>query len=99
MMSVRRTVIQLDEETYAELRRFAYEQGRSMASLVRETLAGSFGTKKGRRGSGGLGNYPFVASGSSRPASYTVSEEHDRALGDAIPPQPKRTIRGRARRR
>jgi hypothetical protein len=96
---MRRTLIQLDEATHAELRRLAYEQGRSMASLVRETLTHAFGTKRGRGRSGGLGEYPFVAAGSSRPAGYTLSEEHDRALADAIEAAPKRNKRGRGKRR
>lgn len=96
---MRRTLIQLDDATHAELRRLSYEQGRSMASLVRETLARAFGTKRSRGRPGGLNAYPFVAAGSSRPDGYTASEEHDRALADAIQPAPKRTESGRGRRR
>ena len=86
---MRRTLIQLDDATHAELRRLSYEQGRSMASLVREMLANAFGTKRGRGRSAGLGGYPFVAAGSSRETAYAASEEHDRALADAIQAPPK----------
>jgi len=46
---MRRTQIQLDEATWTALRRAAYERGTSMSSVVRETLAGTFGASAGKR--------------------------------------------------
>ena len=44
LKAMKRTQIQLDDATYAAVRRKAFEQGRSMASVVRETLAEALGT-------------------------------------------------------
>ena len=44
---MKRTQIQLDDATYEAVRRRAYEQNRSMASVVRETLAKAFGVESG----------------------------------------------------
>jgi hypothetical protein len=46
---MRRTQIQLDEWTYALLRRRAFEKGCSISSYVREVLAYSLGTAKGKQ--------------------------------------------------
>ena len=43
---MKRTQIQLDEATYEAVRRKAFEQGVSMASVVRETLADALGTSR-----------------------------------------------------
>lgn len=84
---MKRTLVALDDETHAALRKLSYEQGRSMASLVRETLSRSFGARKpGRPAS--LKDYPFVASGSSRQRKGSaVSELHDEAFAEALRPE------------
>jgi hypothetical protein len=87
---MKRTQVQIDEETHAALRRAAYEQGRSMSSLVRDTLSQAFGsTRKGppRRRK----HFSFVGSGSSRQRKLSpVSERHDEALAEAFLPKKRR---------
>jgi len=74
----------LDEQTHAALRRLAYEQGKSMAPIIRGTLARSFGAKANRRPKA-LRQYPFVGSGRSNQKGLApVSERHDEALAEAL---------------
>ena len=81
---MKRTQIQLDDETYAALRRRAYEEGRSMSALVRETLSQAFGAQ-GTRGKADVGDFGFVGVGRSRVRSdHPVSEHHDEALAAAF---------------
>ena len=82
---MKRTQIQLDDATHAAVRRRAFEQGRSMASVVRETLAEAFGTQraKPRRR---IEDFTFVSMGAdpSPPPHVPVSEDHDRWHADAV---------------
>ena len=81
---MRRTQIQLDEETHAALRRLAYEQGSSMASIIRDTLNRSLGTRRRKRPKS-LKDFPFVGAGRSAQAGLApVSERHDEALAKAL---------------
>ncbi len=81
---MKRTQIQLDDATYDKLRRKAFEEGRSMSAVVRETLAESLGTSapaKGRM----IGDFGFVGAGRARPdRDRPISEAHDKALADAF---------------
>ena len=87
---MRRTQIQLDEPTYAELRRRAYEEGRSMAALIREALAHAFGTGTPPRRLS-LSDFSFVGTGRSRQGALSpVSERHDEALAQAFVNRPRR---------
>ncbi len=87
---MKRTQIQIDEETHTALRRAAYEQGRSMSSLVRDTLSQAFGsTRKGRLRN--RKHFSFVGSGRSNQGKLApVSERHDEALGEALLPKKRR---------
>lgn len=81
---MRRTQIQLDEPTYAELRRRAYEEDRSMSAMIRETLAHAFGTRTPPRQLS-LSDFSFIGAGRSRQGALSpVSERHDEALAQAI---------------
>lgn len=84
---MRRTQIQIDENTHAALRRASYETGRSMSSLVRETLSQAFSTnRKGRPAS--RKQFSFVAVGrSDQRKSAPISERHDDALVEAYLPK------------
>jgi len=87
---VKRTQIQLDEQTHAALRRLAYEQGTSMASIIRDTLARSLGTKAGRKPKR-VRPYAFVGAGRSvQKARGPVSERHDEALVEALAQKTRR---------
>ena len=87
---MKRTQIQIDEETHAALRRTAYEKGRSMSSLVRETLSKAFSTER-RSGRASRKQFPFVAAGRSDQGKLApVSERHDEALDEAYLPKKRR---------
>ena len=84
---MRRIPIQIDEMTYERLRRKAFAEKRSIASIVRESIDRLFTAAAPQRAS----DFRFVASGrSSPPADGPVSENHDGALADSL---------GRTRRR
>ena len=81
---MKRTQIQLDDEVHAALRRLAYEQGRSIASIVRETLAKGFQTKRPKKRAS-LRSFPFVGAGRSEQKTLSpVSERHDEALAEVL---------------
>ena len=81
---MRRMQVQIDEETYARLRRLAFERQRSMASLVRETLEEAYRTTKPRPKLT-LADFSFVGAGRSvQGAEAPVSERHDEAFVQAI---------------
>ena len=81
--NVKRLQIQLDETLYEVLRRRAFEEQASMASVVRDALARSFGTPGSSQRT--LSDFRFVGSGSSEPPpGGPVSERHDEFLDDAI---------------
>ena len=82
---MKRTQVQLDDRTYEALRRCAYEQGRSMSAVVRETLAEALGTARPRQKRLRLKDFRFVWAGRSRQGKLApVSERHDEALAEAI---------------
>ena len=84
LIRMKKTQIQLDDETYAALRRRAYEEHRSISSVVREALGEKLGTRKRKRRLT-LKDFPFVGVGRTRQGSLTpVSERHDEALAQAI---------------
>lgn len=80
---MKRTQIQIDEQTYEAVRRRAFEQSRSISSVVREVLAQAFGPPPRRRLS--LRDFTLVAAGRSRQGRLKpVSERHDEALTEAL---------------
>jgi len=79
---MKRTQISLDDDTYARLRRRAYEEGRSMSAIVRETLARAFGDPDDLRPRT-IRDFAFVGIGRTKPERGAVSERHDDALADA----------------
>lgn len=82
MPIVKRTQIQLDDETHAALRKIAYETGASMASVVRDTLSRALRT--GRHGKRKR-KLTFIGMGASRhPRLEPISENHDEAFVEAV---------------
>ena len=81
---MKRTQIQLDDQTHAALRKIAYESGASMASVVRDTLSRALGTdRRGKRRA--KPKFKFIGMGASRhPRLEPVSENHDEAFAEAI---------------
>ena len=87
MMPMRRIPIQIDEKTYASLRRRSFEEKRSIAAIVRECLEKS--ESAGRPAS--LSDFPFVGIGRSEQGNLSpVSQNHDRALAEALAPTKRR---------
>ena len=87
---MRRTQIQLDEQTYQLARRRAYQQGKSLSAVVRETLAEAFGREPARRLA--LKDFTSIGIGRSRQGSLApVSERHDEALIEALEKKPRRS--------
>ncbi len=81
---MRRTQIQLDDRTYEVLRRRAFERGCSISSYVREVLAYSLGTAKGKQ-KPSIKDFSFIGAGRSRQGRLApVSEHHDEALAEAV---------------
>lgn len=81
---MKRTQIQLDDETYAAVRRKAYEEQRSISSVVRDALREKLGTRKGKKRLT-LESFPFIGAGNTRQGTRTpVSERHDEALAEAL---------------
>ena len=81
-LSMKRTHLQLDDDTYQILRAQAYEQGVSIAGLVRKILRQHlFETPERSRN---LQDFSFVASGKSKMTDFDpISERHDEALAAA----------------
>jgi plasmid stability protein len=82
---MKRTLVQLDEETYRKLRQQAFRQERSIASLVREMvtkgLEGEAGGKRPLR----VSQFSSVRAGRSRQGRLSpVSERHDEVLAAAF---------------
>ena len=82
---MKRTQIQLDDATYEAVRRRAFDEGRSMASIVREALARTFGTvpPEARKT---IEDFAFVGFGSdpNPPEDVPVSVDHDRWYAQAV---------------
>ena len=82
---MRRTLIQLDEETYQKVRERAFRQERSMASVVRELVARGLEGAASRNTRPRTRQFSSVAAGRSTQASLApISERHDEALGAAF---------------
>ena len=79
---MRRTQIQLDEPTYQLLRRRAFEQGVSMASLLREAV-GQYLAPKQKQWR--VEDFTFIGAGHSDDGDLApVSERHDEALAEDL---------------
>ena len=82
---MKRTLIQFDEETYRRLRQHAFDQERSVSSLVREMVAKGLDVGAGRQQRTKVGQFASVRAGRSAQGKLSpVSERHDEALASAI---------------
>ena len=82
---MKRALVQLEEETYQQLRQRAFRQQRSISSLVREivvkALEGDAGPARPRR----VSEFLSVGAGRSQQGRLSpISEKHDEALAAAI---------------
>lgn len=82
-MSVKRTQIQLDDETYSALRQRAFAARQSISAVVRDTLASALNVRRVRATT--IREFRFVGSGRSpRRSGRPVSERHDAELAEAF---------------
>ena len=78
---MKRTQLQLDDVTYQKLRGKAFQEGVSMASIIREAVAEYL--TEAPRGHAPIERYSFIGSGrSTGPKSQPISERHDEALAE-----------------
>jgi hypothetical protein len=78
---MKRTQLQLDDATYQKLRGKAFQQGVSMAHVMREAVA-EYLTEAPRQHAS-MERYSFIASGrSTGPGPQSISERHDDALAE-----------------
>ena len=84
---MKRTQIQLDEETFEQLRRTAYERRTSMAEVIREAVAEYL--VDGKKGSAErkltLADFPWIGmvkAGDTGPVNW--SEDHDDILAEDL---------------
>ena len=76
---MKRTQIQLDDKIYELLRRKAFDENISMASVVRRALESYLTDRRTERP--GIEAFTFIGSGHSKPDNNgPVSERHDDAL-------------------
>ena len=78
---MKRTLVQLDDDTYRELRRRAFSQERSISSVVREFVARGLEGDSVRRRPTSVRQFSSIRSGRSKQGRLSpVSEKHDEAL-------------------
>jgi plasmid stability protein len=82
---MRRTLIQLDEQTYRKLRQEAFRRERSVSSLVREMVAKGLEGDAARRRPTRVSQFSSVRAGRSKQGRWSpISEKHDEALVPAL---------------
>ena len=78
---MKRTQLQLDEPTYQLLRTRAFEEGTSLAALIRKILHQHLGLINARVRT--IKDFDFIGSGSSSHSDLEpISERHDEALAE-----------------
>jgi plasmid stability protein len=82
---MKRTLVQLDDETFRRLRQRAFRQERSIASVVREMVAKGLEGEGARNRPTRAAQLASVGAGRSRQGRLSpVSEKHDEALAAAL---------------
>lgn len=76
-----RTLVQLDESLYEQLRTLAFEKGVSLSGLVRELLAKALG-RKHRKKKLRIDQFKFIGMGRTKGLPRDISEEHDKYLAE-----------------
>ncbi|MGH9173337.1 MAG: hypothetical protein ACRD1H_03210 [Vicinamibacterales bacterium] len=81
---MRRTLVQLDEDTYRKLRERAFSQERSLSAVVREMVARGLSGEPARNRRTRVRRFSSVGAGRSTQGRLApVSERHDEALAVA----------------
>ena len=82
---MKRTLIQLDDETYRRLRQQAFRTERSVSSIVREMVAKGLDGDAPQKRRTHLADFASVRAGrSTQGALSPVSEKHDAAVAAAF---------------
>jgi plasmid stability protein len=82
---MKRTLVQLDEATYRDLRQRAFRQERSISSLVREMVAKGLDGDGARERRHRVAQFSSVRAGRSKQGGRSaVSEKHDEAVAAAF---------------
>ncbi len=74
-----RTLVQLDESLYEQLRTLAFEKGISLSAIVRDLLARALGRTK-RKKKLRIDQFKFIGCGHSK--EQLNAEDHDKYLGE-----------------
>ena len=80
-LPMHRTLVQLDETLYQQLRTRAFEMGCSLSALVRDLLAKAMG-QKAKKKKLQIDQFKFIGCGRSK--GKDVSVEHDKYLAEDI---------------
>ena len=75
-----RTQIQLDEATYKQIKRIAYEQNKSVSQVVREKLDEALNKPKGKKKKLTMADFPWVGKYHSKETDISVN--HDKYLAE-----------------
>jgi plasmid stability protein len=82
---MKRLLIQLDEDAHRQLRRRAFRQERSLASVIREIVSKSLAEEASRERRTHIRQFASVRAGRSKQGRLSpVSARHDDALAAAI---------------
>ena len=82
---MKRTLVQLDEATYRQLRQRAFREERSVSSLVREMVATGLEGEAARERPRRVAQFSSVRAGRSKQGRLSaVSGKHDEALAAAF---------------
>jgi plasmid stability protein len=82
---MKRTLVQIDDETYRTLRQRAFREERSISAVVRELVARGLDEDRGRTTLTKVNQFASVKAGRSRQGPLSpVSETHDDALTAAF---------------
>jgi len=82
---MRRTLVQFDEGTYRKLRQEAFQQERSISSLVREMVVQALEGGAKRLKPTRVSQFLSVGAGRSKQGRLSpISERHDKALATAF---------------
>ncbi len=77
-----RTLIQLDESLYEQLKELAHARRISLAAVVRELLSKALGREAPKKKKMLISQFKFIGSGRSK--EHDVSERHDEYLAEDI---------------
>lgn len=79
----RRTLIQLNQQTYDALRRRAFARKQSISAVAREALATALGVDQPKK-TYSVKDFSFIGAGRGPKTKRPISEDHDREFADIV---------------